>query len=113
MGDGSFGFTVGELETATRLNLPIIFIVISNSVYGWIKAGQKSSFDKRYYSVDFTRTDHAKVASAYGLKTWTVKKPKDLKKIISQALKQKGPCLIDIISQPLQDANAPVSEWIA
>ena len=113
MGDGSFGFTVGELETAIRLNLPIIFIVISNSVYGWIKAGQKSSFDKRYYSVDFTRTDHAKVASAYGLKTWTVKKSKDLKKIISQALKQKGPCLIDIISQPLQDANAPVSEWIA
>ena len=113
MGDGSFGFTVGELETAMRLNLPIIFIVISNSVYGWIKAGQKSNFDKRYYSVDFTRTDHAKVAAAYGLKTWTVKKPKDLKKIILQAIKQKGPCLIDIISQPLQDANAPVSEWIA
>ena len=113
MGDGSFGFTVGELETAMRLNLPIIFIVISNSVYGWIKAGQKSSFDKRYYSVDFTRTDHAKVADAYGLKTWTVKKSKDLKKIIAQALKQKSPCLIDIISQPLQDANAPVSEWIA
>ena len=41
------------------------------------------------------------------------KKSKDLKKIITQALKQKGPCLIDIISQPLQDANAPVSEWIA
>ena len=32
MGDGSFGFTVGELETAMRLKLPIIFIVISNSV---------------------------------------------------------------------------------
>ena len=113
MGDGSFGFTVGELETAFRLKLPIIFIVISNSVYGWIKAGQKSSFNKRYYSVDFTRTDHAKVASAYGLKTWTVKKPQELKKIILKAVKQKGPCLIDIISQPLQDAKAPVSEWIA
>ena len=113
MGDGSFGFTVGELETALRLKLPIIFIVISNSVYGWIKAGQKSSFNKRYYSVDFTRTDHAKVASAYGLKAWTVRKPQELKKIILKAVKQKGPCLIDIISQPLQDAKAPVSEWIA
>jgi len=114
MGDGSFGFTVGELETAKRLNLPIIFVVISNSVYGWIKAGQKSSFNKRYYSVDFSRTDHAKVASSYGIKNWTVKKPKDLKKILSDALKyKKGPCLVDIISQPLQDAKAPVSEWIA
>jgi len=114
MGDGSFGFAVGELETAKRLSLPIIFVVISNSVYGWIKAGQKSSFNKRYYSVDFSRTDHAKVASSYGIKTWTVKKPKELKKIISEAIKyKKGPCLIDIISQPLEEARAPVSEWIA
>jgi len=114
MGDGSFGFAVGELETAKRLSLPIIFVVISNSVYGWIKAGQKSSFNKRYYSVDFSRTDHAKVASSYGIKTWTVKKPNKLKKIISEAVKyKKGPCLIDIISQPLEEAKAPVSEWIA
>ena len=114
MGDGSFGFAVGELETAKRLSLPIIFVVISNSVYGWIKAGQKSSFNKRYYSVDFSRTDHAKVASSYGIKTWTVKKPNKLKKIISEAIKyKKGPCLIDIISQPLEEARAPVSEWIA
>ena len=114
MGDGSFGFAVGELETAKRLSLPIIFVVISNSVYGWIKAGQKSSFNKRYYSVDFSRTDHAKVASSYGIKTWTVKKPNKLKKIISEAIKyKKGPCLIDIICQPLEEAKAPVSEWIA
>ena len=114
MGDGSFGFAVGELETAKRLSLPIIFIVISNSVYGWIKAGQKSSFNKRYYSVDFSRTDHAKVASSYGIKTWTVKKHNELKKFISEAIKYKrGPCLIDIISQPLEEAKAPVSEWIA
>ena len=114
MGDGSFGFVVGELETAKRLNLPIIFVVISNSVYGWIKAGQKSSFNKRYYSVDFSRTDHAKVASSYVIKAWTVKKPNEIKKIISEAIKyKKGPCLIDIVSQPLEEAKAPVSEWIA
>ena len=113
MGDGSFGFAVGELETAKRLNLKIIFIVISNSVYGWIKAGQKSSFNKRYYSVDFSRTDHAKVASSYGIKSWTVKKHEDLKKILKKALEYKGPCLVDIISQPLEEAKAPVSEWIA
>jgi acetolactate synthase-1/2/3 large subunit len=40
MGDGSFGFTVGELETITRYKLPILMIVISNSVYGWIKIGR-------------------------------------------------------------------------
>jgi len=114
MGDGSFGFAVGELETAVRLKLPIIFIVISNGVYGWIKAGQKSKFEKRYFSVDFNRTDHAKVAEAYGVKSWKIQSSNELNEKINEAINfNKGPCLLDIITQPLQDANAPVSEWIA
>src|SRR5947208_3046913 len=67
MGDGSFGMCVGELETVVRLKLPITFLVIANATYGWIKAGQKSGFDQRYFSVDFGVTDHAKVADAYGV----------------------------------------------
>jgi acetolactate synthase I/II/III large subunit len=113
MGDGSFGFTVGELETVTRYNLPIMFIVFSNSVYGWIKAGQKSGFEERYYSVDFNRTDHAAVAQSFGVKSWKVEDPADLKRVFKEALDHDGPTLIDIISQPLQDTNAPVSEWVA
>ena len=113
MGDGSFGLAVGELETAVRLKLPIIFIVLSNSVYGWIKAGQKTSFEERYYSVDFTRTNHAEVAKAYGLDSFRVEKTEDIQKTIEKALSLNKPCLVDIISEPLQDAKAPVSEWIA
>ena len=59
-------FTCGELETAARYRLPITFIVISNASYGWIKAGQKSRYDQRYFSVDFATTDHAAVAAAFG-----------------------------------------------
>jgi acetolactate synthase-1/2/3 large subunit len=113
MGDGSFGFTVGELETVVRHKLPITFIVISNAVYGWIKAGQKTGFDKRYFSVDFTRTDHAAVASAYGVKSWRVEDPDELGKVLKQALAHDGPTLVDILCQPLHEANAPVSEWVA
>jgi len=113
MGDGSFGFTVGELESVTRLNLPITFIVFSNSVYGWIKAGQKTGFDARYYSVDFNRTDHAAVARSFGVKSWRVEDPLDLGRVLKLAVEHDGPTLVDVISQPLQDANAPVSEWIA
>ncbi len=113
MGDGSFGFTVGELETVTRYNLPILFIVFSNSVYGWIKAGQKTGFDERYYSVDFNRTDHAAVAQSFGVKSWKVEDPDELTRVFEQAVNHDGPTLVDIISQPLQDAQAPVSEWVA
>ena len=113
MGDGSFGFTSGELETLARYDLPITCLVFSNSVFGWIKAGQKSGFDERYYSVDFNRTDHAAVAAAYGVKSWTVSEPEELAGVLAEAIAYEGPTLVDIICQPLQDANAPVSEWVA
>jgi acetolactate synthase-1/2/3 large subunit len=113
MGDGSFGFSVGEFETVMRLRLPITFVVFSNSVFGWIKAGQKSGFGQRYFSVDFTRTDHAAVAAAYGLKSWRVEDPAALDAALKAAIAHGGPALVDVIAQPLQDAAAPVSEWVA
>jgi acetolactate synthase-1/2/3 large subunit len=113
MGDGSFGFTAGEMETIVRLKVPLTMIVISNSVYGWIKAGQKSGFKERYFSVDFSRTDHARVAEAFGVKAWTVKDPADLRKALRQAVDHGGPTLVDVICQPLHEAKAPVSEWVA
>ena len=113
MGDGSFAFTCGELETVVRKKMPITFIVFSNAVFGWIKAGQKTGFDERYYSVDFNRTDHAAVAQAFGVKSWTVTDPADLVSVLKKAVAHAGPTLVDIISQPLNEANAPVSEWIA
>jgi acetolactate synthase-1/2/3 large subunit len=113
MGDGSFGFTGGELETVVRHKLPITFVVISNASYGWIKAGQKSGFGARYFSVDFDRTDHAKVAEAYGLKAWKVEDPLKLRGALAAAVAHPGPSLVDILAQPLEEARAPVSEWVA
>jgi acetolactate synthase-1/2/3 large subunit len=113
MGDGSFGFSCGELETAARYQLPITFVVISNSSYGWIKAGQKSGYGQRYFAVDFNTVDHAAVAAAFGVRSWRVTDPKDLSKVLKQALEHRGPTLVDIICQPLHEAKAPVSEWIA
>jgi acetolactate synthase I/II/III large subunit len=113
MGDGSFGFTCGELETIFRYNVPMTMIVVSNAVFGWIKAGQKSGFGERYFSVDFSRTDHAKVAEAFGVKSWKVDDPRKLIDVCREALAYPGPTLIDVVCQPLQDAEAPVSEWIA
>ena len=113
MGDGSFGFTCGELETAVRYQLPITFIVIANASYGWIKAGQKSGYGQRYFAVDFAVTDHAAVAAAFGVKSWRVTEPSELSKALREALNHAGPSLVDIVCQPLHEAKAPVSEWIA
>ena len=113
MGDGSFGMSVGELETLARLGLPVKCLVFSNSSFGWIKAGQRAGFGERYFSVDFSATDHAAVARAYGIQSWTADDPQTLSTTLAQALEAPGPALVDIISQPLEQAKAPVSEWIA
>ncbi|ANN76729.1 thiamine pyrophosphate-binding protein [Bordetella flabilis] len=112
MGDGSFGFTVGELETIVRHKAPLLMVVLSNSVYGWIKASQKAGYDQRYYSVDFNRTDHARVAEAYGVKAWRVEDPAGLESALRAAMEHDGPALVDVVAQPLQDAAAPVSQWM-
>jgi len=113
MGDGSFGFTAGELETVARLGLPLTLIVFANASFGWIKAGQKVGYQERYFSVDFSATDHAAVARAYGLPAWRVEDPADLDHVLRQALDDGRPGLIDVIAQPLHQARAPVSEWVA
>ncbi len=112
MGDGSFGFTCGELETVVRCKAPITFVVFSNSAFGWIKASQEADCDKRYYNVDFDRVDHASIASAYGVKSWSVSDPAKLDQSLQAALRHDGPSLVDILSQPLEESNAPVRRWM-
>ncbi len=113
MGDGSFNFCCGEFETILRYRMPITAIVFSNATFGWIKAGQNAGFGKRFYNVDFGRTDHAAVASAFGVKSWRVEDPEELEGVLRAALAHDGPTLVDIVSQPLHEAAAPVSEWVA
>lgn len=112
MGDGSFGFTVGELETITRCRAPITYIVFSNANFGWIKASQHADPSKQYHNVDFTRTDHAAIAAAYGVKSWRVENPAELEKVLAEAVAHDGPTLVDVICQSLEESNAPVARWM-
>lgn len=112
MGDGSFGFSSGELETIVRYNLPVTLIVLNNSSFGWIRAGQDRSFGKRYFSTQFSTTDHKKVAEAYGLKAWSVRDPNDLAATLAQAFATEGPTLVDVYTRPLEDSEVPVTAFL-
>ena len=112
MGDGSFGFTCGELETLDRYQIPVVLVVVANGNYGWIKAGQKVMGGK-YFSVDFTMADHAKIAEAFNITSRRVEDTQDLGDALKWAIGQNSPVLLDVVMQPLHEANAPVSKWIA
>lgn len=112
MGDGSFGFTCGELETVVRCSAPITFIVLANDNFGWIKASQNESYGSRYYNVDFKPTDHVAIAQAYGLKAWRVDDPANMEQVLQSAIDHDGPTLIEVVTQALEDSNAPVRRWM-
>jgi acetolactate synthase I/II/III large subunit len=111
MGDGSFGFTSGELETMVRCRVPVMMVVLANSSFGWIKASQRAGYDRRYFGVDFTRSDHVRIAEAYGVKAFAVDDPAELKATLRRAAEHEGPVLVEIATQPLEEAAAPVSQW--
>jgi acetolactate synthase-1/2/3 large subunit len=53
------------------------------------------------------------VARAYGIESWRVEAPDDLGPTLKRALASGGPTLVDVATQPLHEAAAPVSEWVA
>lgn len=66
-GDGSFHMNLNELCTAVSYRLPIITIIVNNSVLGMVRQWQTSFYDKRYSCTSPERkTDFVKISEAFG-----------------------------------------------
>ena len=112
-GDGSFGFSVGELETISRLDLPIPIIHFNNSEFGWIKELQHLFHGERYFSVDFNRVDYAGIARGFGLQSVQVTDPEDVEQAIRNAIESGKPWFIDVVSESPLWETPPVATWQA
>ncbi|UCD01069.1 MAG: thiamine pyrophosphate-binding protein [Promethearchaeota archaeon] len=95
-GDGSFMFTVQELETAVRLNLPIIVIIANNCAWGMIKSYQKNNLQKRFCDVDFPPINYAEIAKGFGCYAEKISKPEDIKSALQRAIDSKKPAVLDV-----------------
>ncbi|MGH2559291.1 MAG: thiamine pyrophosphate-binding protein [Thermomicrobiales bacterium] len=111
-GDGSFGMSVGELETISRLNLPIVIVQCSNNTFGWIKELQHLYHDDRYFSVDFNPVDYAAIARGFGLGARQVVDPADVKPALAEALADGRPYFLDVVTESQITETPPVAAWI-
>jgi acetolactate synthase-1/2/3 large subunit len=93
-GDGSFGFTLQELDTARRHGLPVITLIHNNAAWGVIRAGQRRQFDFEF-ATDLAGTDHAAIARGFGCHGESVHAPGDVAAAIERALASKLPAVID------------------
>ncbi|NRQ17439.1 thiamine pyrophosphate-binding protein [Ensifer sesbaniae] len=112
-GDGSFGMTVGELETLVRLQVPAILILFNNGTFGWIKGLHRLKGHNQCFGVDFLAPQGQAIAEAYGLKAWTAKTGAELDNALAGAFDYDlGPCLIDVHIESIADRVPPVYSWL-
>lgn len=97
VGDGGFQMTLPELSTAVINKLPIKILIINNRYLGMVRQWQNMFYDDRLSGVDLEgNPDFVKLAQAYGLKGFRIKRSADVKKILKAALAYNdGPCIID------------------
>ena len=62
-------------------------------------------------SVDFTQKNMAKVAIAFGIKSFYVQTPDELDRAFNEAIKHTGPVFIDVLTEPEVSELPPVYSW--
>ena len=97
VGDGGFQMTLCELATACIHKLPIKVIVLNNHYLGMVRQWQELFYDERESGVDLEgNPDFAKLAESYGAKGFTLRRPGDVRRILTAALEYNdGPCVIN------------------
>ena len=94
-GDGGFMMNSQEVETAVRLKLHIVIIILRDDAYGMIKWKQSHmGFDN--YGLDYQNPDFVKYIESYGGKGHRINTANELSQQIIDCLADPGVHLIDV-----------------
>ena len=94
-GDGGFMMNSQEIETAVRMGLDLVVIILNDSAYGMIKWKQEGvGFDN--FGLDFNNPDFVKFAESFGAHGYRAESDEQFKSILDTALNSKGVHIIDL-----------------
>jgi acetolactate synthase-1/2/3 large subunit len=96
-GDGCFLMQGEELATAALYRLPIVTVVVNNSLYGAIAAAQSRMFGRRSGTA-LAPISFSALAEAMGVKGWKVTATADFAPALEAALAEDGPSLIELVT---------------
>ena len=100
-GDGSFHMNLNELVTMKSYNLPVVIIVMNNTVLGMVRQWQKLFYENRFSQTDPKRaTDFVALANAFGIDGLRINTPEEIKPILEKAFSLNKPVLIDCRISP-------------
>jgi acetolactate synthase-1/2/3 large subunit len=110
-GDGSFGFTAGELETLKRSGRDVKVVLFNNECFGWIRATSRFSSGWSRFATDFSETDYPAVARGFGLESERAADSADLARVLEGMFRGKGPFFLEMPVLPEDEQVPPVPEW--
>ncbi len=94
-GDGGFMMNSQELETAVRLRLNLVILLIKDNAYGMIR--WKQAIDRLTdFGMSFGNPDFVKYAEAYGAKGTRVERIEDLETTLDNAFRGGGVHLVEV-----------------
>ncbi|HSP43454.1 MAG TPA: thiamine pyrophosphate-dependent enzyme, partial [Luteolibacter sp.] len=94
-GDGGFMMNSQELETAVRLGLDLVVLVLNDSAYGMIRWKQADmGFDD--FGLKFNNPDFVKYAESYGATGHRITRDADFRSTVENAFEAGGVHLIDL-----------------
>ncbi|WP_018984203.1 acetolactate synthase large subunit [Salinimonas chungwhensis] len=93
-GDGGFMMNSQELETAVRLNLDLVVIVLRDDAYGMIKWKQ-SHMEFGNFGLDYGNPDLVEYAKSYGAQGWRIEQTSEVATTLQHCLDTPGVHLID------------------
>ena len=97
VGDGGFAHCWSELETARRLNIDVVVIVLNNQILGYQLHGEEFVFKTHSDAADLGPVDHAAIARACGCHGERVESPAECGPALERALNAGRPALIDLM----------------
>lgn len=100
VGDGGFGWTLQELATAKRYQLPVVVVVFNNDTFGNVALMQERQFGRSFAS-ELTNPDFVQLAQAFGVHAQRAGSPQELEPVLREALQARRPALIEVHLGPL------------
>jgi len=110
-GDGSFGFTVGEMETLARTGRNVKIVLFNNSSFGWIRATNHFSFGEPHFATDFGKVDYVSLAGSFGIRGFRAASEKELTAALPEIFADRGPALLELVVPSGDECIPPVPEW--
>lgn len=95
-GDGGFLYQVGELATAVRHDLAVVFVVFDNAMFGNVKRIQQERYGNRVIAADLKSPDFIGLAEAFGLLALSAETPEQLEQAVRTGLESRRPTLVHV-----------------